>query len=435
MIYSSSLYSHSNLSLSLIQSFIIYRPGQRMVLMVRAGGILVLKAISILLYLSHEAAAENSDNGSGFSKLVAWMKRHGGRVDERLSVEQLDGVRGAVALYDIEEGAELLQVPWKLVIGREVIQDETADMCQVVRDIETELRLGRRSLWYEYLALDDSINSRLPALWDASVLEELQGLPPQEDATRHVRWFRRDCSRGQLDDDQVTQQALLCFITRADRVGMVPIYDLLNHHNGKRNAKLQSTEMGVELVALGPISAGEQIYLSYGRKPASTIFRDYGFVEPLPQIWTWTDSSSSDRHTFALFPDSVAAIYPDQSFLSEFWRTHAPLQQMQERAEQYTRELPTDALIQFQTAAKVLLESRPTSIEEDMLILEGMKKSLSQLLLVATRNSNSNEAKTTNMKDSISAVEYRISFKEALLKALDVSILLTQDLDLSSQEL
>lgn len=406
-----------------------------MVLMVKARGVLVLQAISILLY-SHEAAAENSDNSSGFSKLVAWMRKHGGRVDERLSVEQLDGVRGAVALDDIEQGAELLQVPWKLVIGREVIQDETADMCQVVRDIETELRLGETSLWYEYLALDDSINSRLPALWDPSVLEELQGLPPQEDATRHVAWFLRDCSKGQLDDDQFTQQALLCFITRSDRVGMVPIYDLFNHHNGKRNAKLQSTEMGVELVALEPISAGEQIYLSYGRKSASTIFCDYGFVEPLPQIWTWTDSSSSDRHTFALFPDNVAAIYPDQKFLSENWRTHTPLQQMQERAEQYSRELPTDALIQFRTAATVLLEGLPTSIEEDMLILEGMKQSLSRLLsLMATKNSSENKAKTTNMKDSISAVEYRISFKEAILKALDVSILLTQDLALSSQEL
>jgi hypothetical protein len=400
--------------------------------MVKTRGILFLQAISILIY-SYEAAAENSDNGSGFSKLVAWMRKHGGRVDERLSVEQLDGVRGAVALHDIEQGAELLHVPWKLVIGSEGLQDQMADMCQVVRAIETELRLGETSLWYEYLALDDSIiNSRLPTLWDASALEELQGLPPQEDATRHVRWFLEDC-RGQLDD-QVTQQALLCFITRASAVGMVPIYDLLNHHNGERNAKLQLTEMGVELIAFEPISAGQQIYLSYGIKSASTMFRDYGFVEPWPQIWTWIDSPSSERHTFALFPDNVAAIYPDQSFLSEIWRTHTPLQQMQETAVQYTRELPTAALIQFRTAAIALLEGLPTSIEEDMLILEGIKQSLSQLLLVATTNSNESKAKTTNTKDSISAVEYRICFKEAILKALDASILLTQDLDLSSQE-
>jgi hypothetical protein len=399
--------------------------------MVTARGILVLQAVSILLY-SHKAAAENSDNGSGFSKLVAWMRKHGGRVDERLSVEQIDGVRGAVALYDIEQGAELLQVPWKLVIGSEGLQDQMADMCQVVFAIETELRLGETSLWHEYLALDDSIiNSRLPTLWARSALEELQGLPPQEDATRHVRWFLEDC-RGQLAD-QVTQQALLCFITRASAVGMVPIYDLLNHHNGEKNAKLQLTEMGVELVAFEPISAGQQIYLSYGIKSASTMYRDYGFIEPWPQIWTWTDSSSSDRHTFALL-DNVAAIYPDQSFLSEFWRTHTPLQQMQEKATQYTRELPTYALIRFRTAATVLLEGLPTSIEEDMLILEGMKQSLSQLLVATTTNSNENKAKT-NMKDSISAVEYRISFKEAILKALDVSIsLLTQDLDPSSRQ-
>jgi hypothetical protein len=48
-----------------------------------------------------------------------------------------------------------------------------------------------------------------------------------------------------MDDDQAMHQALVSFITRASAVGMIPIYDLLNHHNGERNAKLLLNEEGV----------------------------------------------------------------------------------------------------------------------------------------------------------------------------------------------
>jgi hypothetical protein len=120
-----------------------------------------------------------------FSKLVAWMKTNGGRVDERVAVMQVDGIRGGVALADIQQGAELLHCPWELVIGSNSLQDQMKDMCDVVRSIEAELRLGETSLWHPYLELDDSlVNSRLPTLWDATALDELQGLAPK-DSTRH----------------------------------------------------------------------------------------------------------------------------------------------------------------------------------------------------------------------------------------------------------
>jgi hypothetical protein len=135
--------------------------------------------------------------------------------------------------------------------------------------------LGEISLWHPYLTLDDSIiNSRLLTLWDAETLEELQGFPPQQDATRHIRWFSQYCDGGNPfgQVDELTKQALMCFVTRASAMGMVPIDNLFNHHNGLRNAKVQLTEDGVQLMAVRPIPKGSQIYLSTASNQRSLCF-------------------------------------------------------------------------------------------------------------------------------------------------------------------
>lgn len=352
-----------------------------------------------------------------FSKLVAWMKTNGGRVDERIAVMQVDGIRGGVALADIQKGAELLHCPWELVIGSNSLQDQMKDMCGVVRSIEAELQLGETSLWHPYLELDDSlVNSRLPTLWDATALDELQGLAPQ-DSTRHIQWFSQYCDGGRpfQEVDEVTKQALLSFITRASAVGMIPIYDLLNHHNGKKNAKIALTESGVQLMAFEAISSGEQIYISYGIKSASTMYRDYGFVESWPQTWTWVEESSSDRYSFVLFPDDIVVINPTAVFLKSIWSTHMPLRDFQDRAMQHTQTLPPEDLRRFGAAAYKLMDGLPTSVDEDTVILAGMKESL-----LAMNSNDKNEAQS-KIKDAISAVEYRITFKQAIQIALTVS--------------
>jgi hypothetical protein len=54
---------------------------------------------------------------------------------------QVDGMRDGVALSDIQEGEELLNCPWALVIGSTRFDDQSREdtMCAVVRDIEAEL--------------------------------------------------------------------------------------------------------------------------------------------------------------------------------------------------------------------------------------------------------------------------------------------------------
>ena len=71
--------------------------------------------------------------------------------------------------------------------------DESA-MCDVVRAMAREMRLGERSAWHPYL--DHVEVPRLVATWGAEALGELQGLPPRTDAGRHLTWFDEACRRG-----------------------------------------------------------------------------------------------------------------------------------------------------------------------------------------------------------------------------------------------
>jgi len=198
------------------------------------------------LCLRYAIAIENyaSDGYDvGFETLVTWMRDEGGRVDDRIDIGMNNGIRGVVALDEIEIGAELLFCPWKLVIGSKDLSNQMtdeADMCNAVKRVAREIRNGADSLWFPYL--DHIELPRLPATWGSLVIDELQGLPPKRDARNHLKWFQLVCEGGantgegvgtdpssSSDHDEATMKSLVAFVSRASSVGMIPIYDLLNN--------------------------------------------------------------------------------------------------------------------------------------------------------------------------------------------------------------
>ena len=98
-----------------------------------------------LLLLSFCLPTINGEDDASYEPLVEWIRSNGGRVEETISTRVFDdGVRGMVALADMDEGVELLQCPWKLVIGATSSNTQTdADMCRTVRLLERELALGK----------------------------------------------------------------------------------------------------------------------------------------------------------------------------------------------------------------------------------------------------------------------------------------------------
>jgi len=338
------------------------------------------------------------------------MKQNGGQVDSRIDVGVTNGIRGIVALDDIEEGAQLLFCPWKLIIGSTGINNQMhgqGDMCRVVQDMASEIRLGSDSLWYPYLHHIEL--PRLPAMWGQSALNELQGLPPAQNANRHINWFRQTCE-GELDD--AAMQSLVAFISRANEVGMNPIYDLLNHHNGKRNAKLSTMEEGVQLLVVGgPVEKGQELLLSYGVKTASTMYRDYSFVEDWPTCWNFKDRTSGDNFAFVLFPNGVAAINPTADYLKQIWHSNTALVEYQANARKHVESLPLGDIDRFTLAARNHLDGFPTSLQEDRSILVHRQEDLVKQELTMAGDASDAE-------DIIAAIEYRIEFKKALNEAL-----------------
>ena len=358
------------------------------------------------------------------------MIEQGGRVHSGIHVGMEDGIRGIVATTPLKEGEELLFCPWKLVIGSASLQDQMnkdpGKMCHVVLDMAEEIRLGSNSLWFPYL--DHIELPRLPAAWDAVALNELQGLGPTQDATCHLQWFQQECSRTSSREpslDPATLRSLVAFISRASEVGMIPICDLLNHHNGQRNTKLVLHEDGVSLkVVGGDIAAGKQLYLSYGVKSAATMYRDYGFVEAWPIIYNFQDATSGDNFAFVVLAEDnndyannnaiagAVAINPTSQFLKGLWHANMPLVEYQVTAQQHMESLALDELLRFAQAAQRRLQEFPTTWQQDAAILEDRTRQRNEILLAA--GDANDDTAISNLQDMASAIQYRQAFKQAL---------------------
>jgi len=366
---------------------------------------LSLTPFRLLVIAIYGAALTTADKTDvGFANLVAWMIYHGGRVYHKLDVATMNGIRGVVTLDNIEVGTELLFCPWKLIIGSTSMEDQmqhSVGKCDVVKRMAEEIRLNEGSLWHPYLSHIDI--PRLVADWDEDSLNELQNLDPQ-DTKRHIQWFRQSCED---EVDVASMRSLVAFVSRASEVGMVPIYDLLNHHNGKRNAKLTISEHGVHLTTVTSVAAGEELYLSYGIKTAPTMFRDYGFVEDWPVCWNFR-TPVGDNFAFVLYRE-VVAINPTGDLLKQIWQSNKQLVEYQSDAKRHMDTLSIQELHLFSLGAKNYLDGLPTTLEQDELfILERKTKAI-----------DSPSGSTQAEKDIISAIDYRMLFKKALIAALE----------------
>ena len=417
------------------------------------------------------------DDDDGYSKLSTWMKSHGGRVDPRMTIgKDSDGIRGILASSDIRAHVELLFCPWELVIGSTSMEDQMTteeDMCEVVKFMATEIRLGDHDHYRDGTNTNTNRNipssstnfwpylnhiqlPRLGSMWGPTAVQALQGLSPSSELHRHEDWFSQNCNGGSIPSfDHATIQALVSFISRASAVGMIPIYDLLNHHNGLKNTKLFVTNEGVELRTIQPVFQGQQLYLSYGLKTSSQMYRDYGFVEAWPRLWSWKDVETQDNHVFALFPEGVAAVHPSAEFLKQIWMigsssstttttssqsttatiaTSSLLKEWQTNATKHSQEEVTEeAMMRFRIAGASLLDGLPTRWEEDEVILIQKEEERQQFItemattsktgtiataVTITHNKNNDENHVLELGDVIAAIRYRMDFKRGVADAM-----------------
>jgi hypothetical protein len=283
------------------------------------------------------AAADDVDADVQHSaSIVAWLKTKKGYFNPKLEMRRVDpsdptSFFGMFAKEDISEESLLVRIPNEIVLHSNDDDAEPSPMdCGLVQNLIDQIRLKDDSDYAPYVnyLLETQPPGQLPSAWskagqelfmqvlghDNFSLDEalvtlsktgdlgLKNVLPPTDPIGWVEheWYG-DCNGS---DDPMEKYAALLVIQRAWDDILIPIYDMMSHRNGDwLNTK--SDESGVRsgkpiiVQAKRDIRSGEQIYTTYnlcedcGNRitsyGTSSIFRDYGFVEQLPQTWIFDE--------------------------------------------------------------------------------------------------------------------------------------------------
>mmetsp|Transcript_11807 Transcript_11807/g.24916 ORF Transcript_11807/g.24916 Transcript_11807/m.24916 type:complete len:403 (-) Transcript_11807:221-1429(-) len=220
---------------------------------------------------------------------------------------------GVFAKADIEPNETLMRIPTECYIH---VWDEAKNMnlddmegateaynhnmCLLAQKTKREMQLQDKSEFAPYVRyLNNQRRGQLPATWSDYGKELLQDLlPPGSDGVNWMQKFKGKCISS---TDTFEEQVLAVTKQRAFDDAMIPLWDMVNHDNGRINT--ENTSMyekdGLRVWASRAIQAGEEIYMSYDKCKdcmdvdeywgTPEILRDFGFVEPHPHRFVYTD--------------------------------------------------------------------------------------------------------------------------------------------------
>jgi len=438
----------------------------------------LLPTILTAVFGSASAAKDSQyDPIQNFPALVEWFTSHGGQIDPRItlgyepSTNPKVRIRGMIATAHIEPETVLIHTPASLMIS-----DFDRNHCEVIQRVVEELELGEESKWDMYFNFDGSSlvsasglddgeeeeqghgqrHTRTPTQWKTEdqagsrAIQELQGLPPTGDTHRHINWYTSACN----DSEELTPiqlKAFVMFLTRAADRGMVPMYDLMNHHNGLINTRLQiDEEGGMSVIAATAIEENEPIYNTYSRGGGEStvdVFNTYGFVEDYPQLWRWSDvdmivKAEDPNHAFGRYvgPDensgvdadgrafepnshhyellvispTLAALHPTKALVHILGNGRRTIDEWKVEINNHHATLRKSHVNAMHDSALAVLSELPTTIKEDENTILPNERRLFEKVKKKGRVDQSKA-------DTIQAIEYRLAFKKALKSAVDVA--------------
>ncbi|KAL3760362.1 hypothetical protein ACHAWU_000337 [Discostella pseudostelligera] len=422
---------------------------------------------------SSVAAAADENNDPLISKwpeFVAWYRSHGGIVDDRITIgyEADTHIRGTIATALIPADTLLMHTPHNLLLT-----SNTGDTCEDIKYVQNEMNKGEESIWYTYFNFDDSSGSRVPSQWnrdylkedgndggyhkDGRAIQELQGLPPSGNTHSNIDWGTETCFKRSSDHTLTHEEkeqylkAAQIYHTRASDIGLIPLYDLMNHHNGKINTRLhRDGEGGLYVTALVDIQEGEPIYNTYARngwESSIDVFNGYGFVEDYPQLWRWDGEElnggegeegdggegggrghTSNRYVIPVYEHfepnhalyeilvlspTLGALSPTKQLVEVLGNERRSMEEWKKRISSHHGIVRSSHAHALHDAALSLLNGLPTTLEEDEKILRMEKKQLERLQGLGRED--------VNKKDVIQAIEYRMAFKRALRLAVEIA--------------
>ncbi|KAL7411012.1 hypothetical protein BDY24DRAFT_417352 [Mrakia frigida] len=243
---------------------------------------------------------------------------------------------GLVAVADIPPHTELFSVPKTAVLTtktcglKELLPKEeweglNGGWGRLILCLMYEQGRGEGSPWKGYLDILPT-NFDTPMFWSEVELSELKGTsifdkiglaeatneyttrllpiiqahpevfpPAMFDSCFSLEWFHTQGSRilsrsfgveGVKDEDDSDDDELEDEEgdggEDVDKVGMVPMADMLNARWGEENARLFYTETHLSMITTQPIASGAQIYNTYAHPPNSDLLRRYGHTDVIP---------------------------------------------------------------------------------------------------------------------------------------------------------
>mmetsp|Transcript_32049 Transcript_32049/g.73726 ORF Transcript_32049/g.73726 Transcript_32049/m.73726 type:complete len:1237 (-) Transcript_32049:124-3834(-) len=259
------------------------------------------------------------DDTTPQQKIIQWTVSNGGYFSSKQEFRRAipgdpSSIFGIFAKEDIKKGELLTSVPWKCIIhspfevldrGYTTDKNEYFD-CTSTSFLIDEMKKGNTSFFEPYITyMLDQPRGKIPSDWsDAgkNLLEMVIGydmLPPQ-DAVGLVDVWKKLCHVE--GNDPLETQMMVEYYARCDDNILVPVYDLYNHANGYRKNGIYTTTWGIkqDFFAFRDIQKGEEINHSYSQNDnqdedtqenydTPQFLRDYGFVEPFPQRWSFDE--------------------------------------------------------------------------------------------------------------------------------------------------
>lgn len=218
----------------------------------------------------------------------------------------------------------------------------------------------------------------------------------------------------------------------------------MNHHNGLINTYLQRTDgNGLRVLALTEIKPKEQIWNTYNRggwESSTDVFNTYGFLEDYPQLWRWSDDDlvvksqenenhhyfryignenerhiepNSDKYELLVLSSTIAAMYPTKELVTILGNGHRSLDEWANLVDNHHRILRASRAHDMGLSSKTILESLPTTIDEDEKLLAREMHLFDKVKKLGRVD--------TNKADLVKVIQYRLALKRALKLAVNIA--------------
>lgn len=265
---------------------------------------LLLGVLHKVFALAVAAAASEPDHAQS---QVNWVLANGGYFNPKLEFHHLDPddpsslPSGLFVNDDVTEGEVLMIIPQKCLLKSSEDDETLESICDTVRNLVAQYKLGEEGHYWPYVRyiMDDRHRGDLPSEWSKEGRELLESIIPAQVLPKFNATdvsFVADC---EVDPDEegtgpLEEFANLAVLRRSWDDIMVPLFDMVNHRNGRwTNVESNSMHEGkdIRVYATRDIEAGEQLHRSYNEDAHTYtlpyIMREFGFVEQYPQRWNF----------------------------------------------------------------------------------------------------------------------------------------------------